>query len=159
MIEMTLLFVLRLRGSPDRTPEQEKALELLRLHKTYHATLVQDTPSIRGMLTQTLSTVVTWGEIDKETLVQLLQKRGRMTGNKKITEEDLKKLGYNSFDELADALLAGKVTLDQLPGVKPVFRLRPPSGGFRGTIRKNIKAGGEAGYRGPKINELIRKML
>jgi large subunit ribosomal protein L30 len=156
---MGLLVVLRLRGSPDRRPDEEKALELLRLRRTYHAVLVPDTPPMRGVLTRTLSSVVTWGEIDRETLVELLKKRGRMVGNKKITEEVLKKMGFNSFEELADALMTGKVTLNQLPGIKPVFRLRPPSGGFRGSIRKSVHAGGELGYRGAEINKLLRRML
>ena len=156
---MSLLLVIRLRGDPDRRPEERKALELLRLHKTFHAVLVPDNPSIRGMLERTLSSVVTYGEIDRETLVELLKKRGRVTGNKPLTEDYLKTLGFSSFEELADALLAGKVRLDELPGVKPVFRLRPPSGGFRGTIRKNMNAGGECGYRGAQINELVRRMI
>jgi len=43
--------------------------------------------------------------------------------------------------------------------VKPVFRLHPPRGGFKGSIRKPYGAGGELGYRGAAINELIRRML
>ncbi|PLJ77289.1 50S ribosomal protein L30 [Infirmifilum sp. SLHALR2] len=156
---MALLFVLRLRGIPDRSPDEEKALELLRLHKTFHATLVQDTPSIRGMLDKTLSSVVTYGEIRRDVLVELLKRRARITGNKKLTLEYLRKIGYGSFEELADALLKGEVKLEDIPGLKPVFRLRPPSGGFKGTIKKNIRAGGETGYRGEAINDLILKML
>jgi len=156
---MSLLLVIRLRGSPDRRPEEEKALSLLRLHKTFHAVLVRDSPSIRGMLDRTLASVVTYGEIDKETLAELLKKRGRLVGNKPLTEEYLKKLGFSSFEELAEALLSGKVSLEDLPGLKPVFRLRPPSGGFKGTIKKNIGAGGECGYRGAAINALVRRML
>ncbi|ABL77645.1 50S ribosomal protein L30 [Thermofilum pendens] len=156
---MALYLVIRLRGQPDRRPEEEKALELLRLHKVYHAVLVKDDPSIKGMLERTLSSAVTWGEINKETLVELLKRRGRITGNKRLTEEYLKKIGFNSFEELAEALISGKVSLEDLPGVKPVFRLRPPSGGFRGTIRRNINARGELGYRGADINNLVLRML
>uniref|UniRef100_A0A7C1T5T3 Large ribosomal subunit protein uL30 n=1 Tax=Thermofilum pendens TaxID=2269 RepID=A0A7C1T5T3_THEPE len=156
---MSLLLVIRLRGDADRRPEERTALKLLRLHKTFHAVLVPDTPSVRGMLERTLNSVVTYGEVDKETLVELLRKRGRVTGNKPLTEDYLKALGFSSFEELADALLAGKVKLEDLPGVKPVFRLRPPSGGFKGTVRKNVNADGECGYRGARINELVRKMF
>ena len=156
---MGLLLVIRLRGAPDRRPDEEKALSLLRLHKTFHAVLVRDSPAIRGMLDKTLGSVVTYGEIDKETLAELLRKRGRLVGNKPVTEEYLKKLGFSSFEELAEALISGKVSINDLPGLKPVFRLRPPSGGFKGSIKKNIGAGGECGYRGPAINELVRRML
>lgn len=156
---MSLLLVIRLRGSPDRRPEEEKALSLLRLHKPYHAVLLRDSPDVRGMLDRTLGSVVTYGEVDKSTLAELLRRRGRLVGNELLTEDYLKKLGFSSFEELADALLSGKVSIEDLPGLKPVFRLRPPSGGFRGTIRKNTGAGGECGYRGARINELLRKML
>lgn len=156
---MGLLLVIRLRGAPDRRPDEEKALSLLRLHKPYHAVLLRDTPDVRGMLERTLGSVVTYGELNKETLVELLRKRGRVVGNKPLTEDHLKSLGFASFEELADALLSGKISIDDIPGLKPVFRLRPPSGGFRGTIRKNVGAGGECGYRGAHINELVRKMI
>lgn len=156
---MGLLLVIRVRGKPDRTPDEEKALELLRLHKTWHATLVPDTPSIRGMLLKNLDNVVTYGEVRREILVELLKKFGRLEGNKKLTEEYLRSIGYQNFEDLADALLQGKVTLNQVPGLKPVFRLHPPSGGFRGTLRKNIKSGGETGYRGEAINDLLLKIL
>jgi len=43
-------------------------------------------------------------------------------------------------------------------GVKPVFRLHPPKGGFKGTIRRPYKSGGELGYRGAAINDLILRM-
>ncbi|MGC9107645.1 MAG: 50S ribosomal protein L30 [Infirmifilum sp.] len=156
---MTLLFVLRIRGKPDRTPDEEKALELLRLHKTWHATLVQDTPSIRGMLEKSLNSVVTYGEIRHEVLAQLLRKYGRLEGNKRLTEEYLKSIGYDSFETLASALIEGKVKLEEIPGLKPVFRLHPPSGGFRGTIKKNFKARGVTGYMGEEINNLLLKIL
>ncbi|MEM2203989.1 MAG: 50S ribosomal protein L30, partial [Sulfolobales archaeon] len=43
--------------------------------------------------------------------------------------------------------------------VKPVFRLHPPSGGFKGSIKKPYGNGGELGYRGQDINDLIRRMI
>ncbi len=151
--------VVRIRGEADRKPEERKALELLRLHKTNHAVLVEDKPSIKGMLKETLEYVVTYGEIDADTLAQLIERRGRLVGGGRITEEYLKKIGFNSYGELAQALIEGRVKWDELPGVKPVFRLSPPSKGFKGTVKKHFKEGGELGYRGSAINELLRKMI
>ncbi len=156
---MTLLAIVRLRGSPDRRPEEHKALELLRLHKPYHTVIMRDTPSLRGMLKKTLEMVVTYGEINEETLALLLERRGRLLGNKRVTLEYVQKLGYKDFRELARALIEGKISLKDLPDFKPVFRLRPPSGGFKGTLKKHVGAGGELGYRGKAINDLIRRML
>ena len=159
MISLALWVVIRLRGEPDRRPEERKALEILRLHRAYHAVLVEDSPSVKNMLKKTLENVVTYGEIDEETLALLLERRGRLTGNKKITKEYLQKLGFNDFRELAKALISGKIKLKDIPGIKPVFRLRPPSRGFKGTIKKHFRDGGESGYRGSDINKLLRRML
>ena len=159
MIRLTLWVVIRLRGEPDRRPDEKMALKMLRLHKTYHAVLVEDDPSIKNMLQKTLENVVTYGEIDEDTLALLLERRGRLTGNKKITKEYLQKLGYSDFKELAKALISGQIKIRDLPELKPVFRLRPPSGGFKGTIKKHYKDGGESGYRGQDINELLKRML
>ncbi len=155
---MALLAVVRIRGVPDRRPDERKTLELLRLHKVNHCVLVPDTPSVRGMLRK-VEYVVTYGEIDRETLVELLKKRGRVVGNKPLTEEVLKGMGFSSVEELASALLEGKIELGKLPGLKPVFRLHPPRGGYRGSIKKHFREGGELGYRGPAINELIKLMM
>ena len=43
--------------------------------------------------------------------------------------------------------------------IKPLFRLRPPSKGFKGKVKKSFAAGGEAGYRGHSINDLLERMM
>ena len=45
-----------------------------------------------------------------------------------------------------------------IPGLKPFFRLHPPRGGLR-SVKKPFTLGGDLGYRGPAINDLIRRML
>jgi len=157
-VNMPLIAVVRLRGEPDRKPRERKTLELLRLHRVNHCVLVPDTPDIRGML-KALESCVTYGEIDRQTLSLLLGRRGRLEGGRRLTLEYLRSLGYESFDDLADALINGKVRLEEVPGIKPVFRLRPPSHGFKGSIKKHVRDGGELGYRGPEINALIRRMV
>ena len=56
-------------------------------------------------------------------------------------------------------MITGKKKIDEIPGLKPVFRLRPPKGGFKGTIKKHFREGGETGYRGEAINDLVLKMI
>jgi large subunit ribosomal protein L30 len=102
---------------------------------------------------------ITWGEASKETIAQLLKKRGRLVGDNKLTDEYSKELGYKSLDDLAEALFNVDVEFSSLPGVKPLFRLRPPSKGFKGKVKKSFAAGGEAGYRGEAINDLLKRML
>ena len=73
---------------------------------------------------------------------------------------------YIAYGELSDATL--KEMLDKRGRRDPVhkgyfkkfFLLHPPRGGFE---RKGIKVpfnkGGALGYRGPKVNDFIKKML
>jgi large subunit ribosomal protein L30 len=89
----------------------------------------------------------------------MLQKRARLAGDKKLTEESLQKLGYKSFDELAQALLDCKVQFGKLPDMEPRFKLHPPSKGYKGKTKRGFNAGGEAGYRGEAINKLVQRMV
>ena len=72
---------------------------------------------------------ITYGEINDATLKLLLEKRGR---------KDPEKKGY----------------------LKKFFLLHPPRGGFeRKGIKTPFKKGGALGYRGEKINDLLKKMI
>ncbi|MGB9728970.1 MAG: 50S ribosomal protein L30 [Thermoprotei archaeon] len=155
---MGLLAVIRIRGTVNMNSKEETALKILRLHKRNHAVLITDTPQMIGIL-KTAWKYITWGEIDKTTLQLLLIKRGRKIGNKPLTENDIKNLGFNGFEDLAQALLEGKVKLKDLKMIKPVFRLHPPRKGFKKSVKKMYTDGGELGYRGPKINELLLRMI
>ncbi len=159
---MAVYAIIRIRGRVDVHPDVEHTLKLLRLHRKFHAVLYPDNlPGLKGML-QVAKDWITWGEIDRETLVELLRKRGRVPGGKRLTDEYVKeKLGLEGgIEELADKILSGEVMLHKLEDkIKPVFRLHPPKGGFDGSIKRPYKDGGELGYRGPAINELLRKMI
>lgn len=131
---------------------------MLHLTRNNYAVLVENSPSFVGMI-RTAQNYVTWGEASTETVNVLLAKRGRLAGNKKITDEYVQKAGYKSLEELADAVFNCKVAYWKLSNVQPVFRLHPPSKGFKGNIKKSYTAGGELGYRGEKIGDLIRRMV
>jgi large subunit ribosomal protein L30 len=107
---------------------------------------------------QKAQSYVTWGEPSTESIILLLKKRGRIVGNKKLTDEHAQKIGYDSLEKLAEALENLEVEFKNLEDVKPIFRLHPPRKGYKGTVKKNFRAGGAAGYRGEAINTLIRQM-
>jgi large subunit ribosomal protein L30 len=150
--------VVRVRGIISAMKEAKETLMLLRLDHTNHAILIDDRPSYKGML-QRVNNYVTWGEVTKETVSEMLQKRARLAGNKKLTEEYLAEIGYKSFDELAEALVSGKVAHSKLPFMTPLFKLHPPRKGFKGKTKKSFRQGGEAGYRGEAINDLVKRMI
>jgi len=150
--------VVKVRGTISAQRETRETLDMLRLDRTNNAVLIDNRPSYIGMLYR-VQNYVTWGEVSKETVALLLKKRGRLAGGKKLTDESVEKLGYKSIDALADAIASCKAEFQKLPNVQPVFKLRPPSKGFKGKTKKSFSAGGEAGYRGEKINELIKRMV
>ncbi len=126
--------VIRLRGNVNVNRKIRETLAMLRLYKKHHCTVVPDTPSYRGML-NVVKDYVAYGKIDAENLATLLRKRGRLTGNKPVTDEYVREtLGYSSIEEFAKAVVEGKANLKDLPELKPVFRLHPPRKGL-----KNIK--------------------
>jgi large subunit ribosomal protein L30 len=149
--------VVKVRGTISAQREARETLEMLRLPKTNNAILIDNRPSYIGMLYR-VQNYVTWGEVSKETVALLLKERGRLAGGKKLTDEAVEKLGYKSIDALADAIARCKVEYQKLPNVQPVFKLHPPSKGFKGKTKKSYAAGGEAGYRGEAINDLIKRM-
>ncbi|MGC8975302.1 MAG: 50S ribosomal protein L30 [Thermoprotei archaeon] len=155
----TLYAIIRLRGLSGVPPDVAETLRKLRLTRKYTAVIYPKTPSIEGMLA-VVKDWVTWGEINEETLKELLIKRGRLAGNKPITEELIKEKFSMSIDEFVKALINGKLQLHKLDNIiKPVFRLHPPKGGFKKSTRKPIGSDGELGYRGSEINKLLLKMM
>lgn len=157
-----LYFVVRIRGAPGMKRKILDTLKMLRMHKVNHGVLVWGTKSYLGMLNK-CKDYVSFGEIDEKTLVRLLRARGRIEGDKPLTDEHLKNLTeYKSIKELAKALLAGEVHYSEkhIYKLKPVFRLHPPRRGYRGTIKKHYGEGGVLGYVGDSfINDLVHKMI
>jgi large subunit ribosomal protein L30 len=154
---MGAFLVIRIRGQPDVRYDIKETLKRLGLHKKFHATIVPDTPQYRGMLFK-VKDYVAYGPIDAETVKELLLKRGRLVGNKPLSEEFIKeKLGL-SIDELAGKIIDGELKLREIRGLKPIFRLHPPRRGFKRSTKKLVSAGGELGYR-EDIDKLVLKML
>ena len=156
--ECKCIAVVRVRGLISAQREARETLDLLRLARTNNAVLVNNNPAFMGMLKRARN-YVTWGEASKETVTLLLQKRGRLAGGKKLTDEFAQKIGYKSLNGLAEAVATCKMEYRKLLGIQPVFKLRPPTKGFRGKTKKSYGAGGESGYRGERINELIKRMV
>jgi large subunit ribosomal protein L30 len=149
--------VVKVRGTISAIREARETLEMLHLKRTNHAVLVDSRPSYIGMLYR-VQNYVTWGEVTKQTIELLLKKRGRLAGGKKLTDESVKKLGYESIDALSDEIVSCNVEFQKLPNVQPIFKLHPPRKGFKGKTKKSFVSGGEAGYRGEAINKLIERM-
>jgi len=156
--ERKCIAVVRVRGIISAPLQVRETLRMLNLKRNNYAVLIDNRPSFLGML-KTAQSFVTWGEVSKETIAALLRKRGRLLGNKKLTDEYAQKLGFKSLEELAEAIYNCKVEYWRLPDIQPYFRLHPPTKGFKGKIKKSYGMGGELGYRGEEINELLERMI
>jgi large subunit ribosomal protein L30 len=152
------LVAIKVRGTISAKREARETLDMLKMKKTNNAVILDNRPSFIGMLYR-VQNYVTWGEVSKDTLTEMIKKRGRLLGNKKFTDEYAKKLGYKDIEDLALAIKNCAVEYWKLPNVRSVFKLHPPKKGFKGKTKKSFAAGGEAGYRSEKINDLIKRMI
>ncbi|MEM3673022.1 MAG: 50S ribosomal protein L30 [Candidatus Bathyarchaeia archaeon] len=156
--ERKCLAVVRVRGTISASNEVRETLKMLHLTRNNYAILIDNRSSFLGML-KTAQSFITWGEASREIVHLLIKEKGELVGNKKLTEEYAKKIGYNSLEDLAEAVFNCRAEYWKLPNIKPVFRLHPPKKGFKGKIKKSYGMGGELGYRGEKVNDLIERMI
>jgi large subunit ribosomal protein L30 len=156
--EIRSIIAVRIRGTISARREARQTLKLLHLTRNNQAVLVNDQSSFAGML-NAVQSYVTWGEASKDVVSTLISRRGRLTGNKKLKDDYLQRLGYKTIEELAEAVFSCRAEYWKLPKVQPFFRLRPPTKGFRKSIKKAYAADGELGYRGEKINDLVKRMI
>lgn len=148
----------RVRGIVNIKPDIRKTLQLLRLTRVNHCVILEETPSIKGML-QIAKDYITWGEIDQDILSKLIIHRGKLDGDKEVSENYIKSAtSYNTIDKLSQAIIKGKFKYSNISNVKPVFRLNPPKKGYEG-IKRSFVNKGALGYRGKKINKLIERMV
>jgi len=147
-----VIAVIRIRGRVGVRRDIQDTLKMLRLHRKHHCVLFKLNDSIKGML-QKAKDYITWGEISEETLKKLIEKRGRKIGDKRLSKEEVEKV----LQELKKSEEQPAKVLIRL-GLKPVFRLAPPSKGFKKSIKEHYPKG-ELGYRGSAINELLERMI
>ena len=137
------LAVILVRGLARITQPIRDTLIMLNLTRKNHAVVIEATPANIGMITK-VKDFVTWGEINEQTMKELLAKRG---------EETPEIMDRHKLYHYGTLKLGGKY-------YKRYFRLNPPKKGFgRKGIKVAFAAKGALGYRGEKINDLIMRMV
>ena len=152
------IVAIRIRGVVSASLEVRETLEMLRLTKNNYAVLIDDRQSFLGMLSL-VRDYVTYGEPSKETVTELIKQRGRLHGDRKFTEDYARNNGFDTLAAFAAAVFDCKTQYWKMPEVKGVFRLHPPTKGFKHSIKKGYGQGGELGHRGEKIDELLKRMF
>ncbi|VVC04301.1 50S ribosomal protein L30 [Candidatus Burarchaeum australiense] len=150
---MTLYAIVLVRGKINASRRLIDSLDSLRLTRVNHCSLADE--KALGAV-QICKDYVTWGPIDEETRVKLIEVRGRRPGDKPVDAAALAAGKFGSTQEFAKALMAGKAKMDAF-GMKKVFRLHAPRGGYRHT--KVAFPRGALGNRKAKMNELLRSMM
>ena len=138
--------------------QARETLAMLHLPRNNYAALIDDRPEFQGML-KTVRDYVTYGKPSQETVALMIKKKGRLVGDKELTDDYAQKLGFKSLNDLIEAVYTGRAEYWKLKTIQPVFRLHPPSKGFKGKIKRHYGAGGELGDRKEKIDELLKRML
>lgn len=150
--------IIRLRGKLNIKPQIKDTLKFMRLNQVNHAVILPQNDTTKGML-QKAKDYVTWGEVDADTLAEAISTRGRLVGDKLITDEHVAaNTDFSSIADMAAAIVEGKYQYKELADVKPLLRLHPAIKGLEG-IKRSTQNGGALGYRGEKINDLLRRML
>lgn len=140
-----ILAAVRLRGATKPGRKFNDALSMINLRRANHCVLLPDTQDSRGMLAK-VKDFITYGEVSEDTIKLLITKRGRKEGGRKLSEKEA--------SQTINALKKSE-TLKGI-GIKPYFRLSPPSGGLKSVKHHYPK--GDLGYRGDAMNKLLEKM-
>jgi len=141
-----MFVAIRVRGTVGLRKDIEDTMKMLRLNRPNHCVILPKNDMTEGMLRK-VHNYITWGDITDENLEKLIEKRGRLKGNKKIEKSKVK--DYISEIKKANSL--------KVMDLVPVIRLNPPLKGFKKTKLHYPK--GALGYRKDKINELLLRMM
>jgi large subunit ribosomal protein L30 len=152
-----LFLVLNLHGAINSPEPVRKALEELNVVRRFSASVVPGDPSTFGTL-KLCKDRVAWAPIDADLLGTLLKKRGMVSATKALDSSLLKKMGYKDHRDLAAKMVKEEIRLSAVEGLRPFFRLAPPRGGFKRSMRRAFSEEGLLGSN-PKLSELVRRML
>ena len=140
-----MIAVIRISGQVKLRRDVKETLFRMRLRKKYSCVVLPENEETISMLKK-IENFVAYGKINKETLKELIEKRGKTIGKQKINSE-----------KIVTELTEGK-TMKKLKdfGLKPFFRLHPPR---KGINSKKHFPKGVLGDNKEKINDLIKRML
>ena len=154
---MGLLLVVNLHGQINSPKGVRQALNELWVAKKFSASVVTDDPTTVGML-KLCKDFIAWAPVDEGLLGDLLKKRGMVSSSRALDQGSLKGLGFKNHEELASKMVKDQLRLSAVQGVLPYFRLAPPKGGFRLSLRRQFTERGLLGSN-PKLEEIVRRMF
>jgi large subunit ribosomal protein L30 len=148
--------VVRIKGTVNIPYWANNTLDNLNLDKRFRATVIPENPESLGMLRK-VKEMVAWTSADATIIKELLEKRGKKTGFKPITNSDLPE-GYKTIEELASAIADNKITLSKIRSIKPWFALNSPHGGFKRKTKTQYSQDGILG-EDKGLTDIVKRML
>jgi large subunit ribosomal protein L30 len=152
-----LILVVNLHGAINSSAPVRKALTELWVAKKFSASVVTDDAPTVGML-KLCKDFVAWSPVKEDLLSDLLKNRGMVSSTKTLDQAALKELGYKKHEDLAAKMMKDKVRLSAVSGVLPYFRLAPPRGGFKRSMRRQFSERGVLGSN-PSLGDIVRRMV
>ena len=149
--------VVRIKGLADVPYWANTTLRLLQLERKYRATIIPAKDNTLGMLKK-VQHYIAWKKIDLSLAKELLDKKARMSGYRRVSPADLEGLKFEGLDDLASSLTEGKVSMSKLRPLKPWFALAPPRGGFKKSTKRLYGQRGILGQNAD-LDALVRRMI
>jgi large subunit ribosomal protein L30 len=140
-----MILAIRISGLVETSKAINETLDRFRLRRKYSAVIVKPTPENAKILVH-LRNFIAYGDISKETLVELIKKRG----------QPIKAGAKIDAKMVADALETKSLKDLEL---KPFFRLHPPRGGIDSKKHFGETKKAVLGDNKSAINDLVRRML
>ena len=159
------MFVMRLRGINDMHPKTRKIMQLLRLRQIHNGVFMRVNKATINMLRK-VEPYVTFGYPNLKSVKELIYKRGYGKVNKQripltdnsIIEKALGDKGIICIEDLIHEIYTCGPHFTACSNFLWPVKLSSPTGGFKAKLL-HYNEGGDAGYRGEKIHELVKKML
>ena len=152
--------VVRARSDVKVERSIKETMGMLNLTRVNHAVIIPENPQYKGML-QKAKDYITWGDADADLVEKMISERGRLVGDKPVTDADVSEAtDFGSIKEFAAAIVSGDATVNDMADMKRVFRLHPPRGpkGWGG-LKRSYVIGGALGPRGADISALGEWMI
>ncbi len=136
--------VVRVRGKINLNHEVKKTFDLLNLHNKNWCVVVDNNSSTIGMIKK-VKDYVTWGEVSDDVYKDMMAKRAEEFKGR--VEDSRSKVKYTKY------------VVFNSKKYKKFIRLSPPKKGYgRAGVKTSFIRNGALGYRGDKINDLLKRM-
>ena len=154
---MGLLLVVNLHGAINSSSAVREALQQLKVKRKFSASVVGDDSPTLGTL-KLCKDYIAWSPVDAQLLTELLEKKGMASTTRPLDAAALKKMGFKKPGDIAQKMVKEQVRMSAVEGLVPYFRLPPPKGGFKRSLRRQYTEKGTLGAN-PNLEEIVRRML